>query len=426
MEEKDKNVKKEVEEEKIIDAEIIEEKDIDKEEKTIDKKEINEEEKIIDKEEKNIDNEEKNSNNSFFKSKIFLSIIMFLLGALIMYGLIMASNKGLLIQKVTSENIKTTTVEEESDLKTAINNVYEATVYINVSSRIGSSSGSGFIYKKDDDYGYILTNYHVIKDGTKYLVTLTDNTEVEATLISGDEYYDIAILKIDADKVKKVATLGNSSNLELGDTVFTVGAPFGKEYMGTITKGIVSGVNRMLSSEGSGSYLTEVIQTDASINSGNSGGPICNIKGEVVGITSSKLMGNGIEGMGFAIPINSIIPIIDSIENGKKIERPYLGIQLVNLTNTFMLQYYYGIKINDDVEFGAVISYVEEGKSADEAGLELGDVIVDMDGEKVEDTQHFQYLLYKHKIGDKIKIKYYRNNKLLETTIELKDSIKNE
>ena len=338
----------------------------------------------------------------------------------------MASNKGLLIQKVTSENIKTTTVEEESDLKTAINNVYEATVYINVSSRIGSSSGSGFIYKKDDDYGYILTNYHVIKDGTKYLVTLTDNTEVEATLISGDEYYDIAILKIDADKVKKVATLGNSSNLELGDTVFTVGAPFGKEYMGTITKGIVSGVNRMLSSEGSGSYLTEVIQTDASINSGNSGGPICNIKGEVVGITSSKLMGNGIEGMGFAIPINSIIPIIDSIENGKKIERPYLGIQLVNLTNTFMLQYYYGIKINDDVEFGAVISYVEEGKSADEAGLELGDVIVDMDGEKVEDTQHFQYLLYKHKIGDKIKIKYYRNNKLLETTIELKDSIKNE
>lgn len=385
--------------EKIIDGEVIEEKN-------------------------NSENKEKNNNN-FFKSKFFLGIITFLLGALIMYGLVITSNKGLLVQKVISENIKTTTLEETSDLKIAINNVYESTVYISVSSSRGEmASGSGFIYKKDDKNGYVLTNYHVIKDGKKFIVTLTDNTEVEATLISGDEYYDIAVLKIDADKVKKVATLGNSSNIELGDTVFTVGAPFGKEYMGTITKGIVSGVNRMLSvSNSNNTYLAEVIQTDASINSGNSGGPICNIKGEVIGITSSKLMGSGVEGMGFAIPINSIIPIIDSIENGKKIQRPYLGIQLVDLTNTFMLQYYYSIKINDDVEFGAVVSYIEKGKSADIAGLKLGDVIVDIDGEKVEDVQHFKYLLYKHSIGDKVKIKYYRDNKILETTIELKESI---
>lgn len=385
--------------EKIIDGEVIEEKN-------------------------NSENKEKNNNN-FFKSKFFLGIITFLLGALIMYGLVITSNKRLLVQKVISENIKTTTLEETSDLKIAINNVYESTVYISVSSSRGEiASGSGFIYKKDDKNGYVLTNYHVIKDGKKFIVTLTDNTEVEATLISGDEYYDIAVLKIDADKVKKVATLGNSSNIELGDTVFTVGAPFGKEYMGTITKGIVSGVNRMLSvSNSNNTYLAEVIQTDASINSGNSGGPICNIKGEVIGITSSKLMGSGVEGMGFAIPINSIIPIIDSIENGKKIQRPYLGIQLVDLTNTFMLQYYYSIKINDDVEFGAVVSYIEKGKSADIAGLKLGDVIVDIDGEKVEDVQHFKYLLYKHSIGDKVKIKYYRDNKILETTIELKESI---
>ena len=345
-----------------------------------------------------------------------------------MYGLIITSNNGLLVQKVTNENIKTTTVEEMSDLKTAINNVYESTVYIEVSGNRGTvSSGSGFVYKKEGDISYILTNYHVIQNGYKFIVTLTDGTELDAELVNGDEYYDIAVLKVKSDKIKKVATLGDSSNLELGDTLFTVGAPLGKEYMGTITKGIVSGVNRMVSVKlTSGSYLMEVIQTDASINSGNSGGPICNIKGEVIGITSSKLVGSGVEGMGFAIPINSVLAIIENIESGKKIERPYLGVQLVDLTNTFALQYYYGITIGDDVEFGAVLSYVEEGKAADKAGLKIGDVIVEVDGKKVEDVSHFKYALYKHSIGDKVNIKYYRNNKLEDTTLELTEAIKGE
>lgn len=379
-------------------------------------------------EEKNSENSNLNKDKSFFSSKFFLGTVTFILGALIMYGLIITSNNGLLVQKVTSENVKTTTVEEMSDLKNAINNVYESTVYIEVSgSRGTSSSGSGFVYKSDKDTSYILTNYHVIEDGNKFVVTLTDGTEIDAELVNGDEYYDVAILKVKSDKIKKVATLGDSSNLELGDTVFTVGAPLGKEYMGTITKGIVSGVNRMVSVKlTSGSYLMEVIQTDASINSGNSGGPICNIKGEVIGITSSKLVGSGVEGMGFAIPINSVLSIIDNIESGKKIERPYLGVQLVDLTNTFALQYYYGINIGDDVEFGAVLSYIEKGKTADKAGLKIGDVIVEVDGGKIEDVSHFKYALYKHSIGDKVSIKYYRNNKLEETTLELTEAIKGE
>ena len=351
----------------------------------------------------------------------------FVVGAVIMYSLIATSNKGILVQKVTSENIKTTTVEEVSDLKTAINNVYESTVYIEVSGNRGViSSGSGFVYKTEDDYGYILTNYHVIDGGSKFNVSFTDGDVASAELISGDEYYDIAVLKVDSKKVKKVSTIGNSSTLELGDSVFTVGAPLGKEYMGTITKGIVSGINRMISVElDSGSYLMEVIQTDASINSGNSGGPICNIKGEVIGITSSKLMGDGIEGMGFAIPINSVMDVIESLESGKEIVRPYLGVQLVDLTNTFALQYYYGITIGSDVEFGAVLSYIEEKKPAANAGLKVGDVIVEINGEKVEDVSHFKYILYKHKVGDTIKVKYYRENKLKDTTIILSETIEN-
>jgi len=402
MEEKNKQ------EEKIIEAEIV------KEEINPIKEEINE--------------EKENRLKDFLTSKAFLCICTFFLGIFVMY-ITSLTNKGTtLIQKVTSENIKTTTVEEESDLKKAINNVYESTIYIEVSSNRGTiSSGSGFVYKEDDKYGYILTNYHVIDKGNKFNVTFTDGSDADAELISGDEYYDIAVLKVSKDKIKSVSTIGNSSNLELGDTVFTVGAPIGKEYMGTITKGIVSGINRMVSVElGSGSYLMEVIQTDAPINSGNSGGPICNIRGEVVGITSSKLAGTGIEGMGFAIPINSVMDVIENIETGKEIVRPYLGVQLVDLTNTFALQYYYGIRIGSDVEFGAVLSYVEENKPADKAKLKAGDVIVEIDGEKIDDVSHFKYVLYKHKVGDSIKVKYYRENKLGETTIVLSEAIENE
>ena len=344
-------------------------------------------------------------------------LIAFLLGLITMF---------IIKDKVsnTEENIKritTTTIEEQSDLKKGINNIYESVVYIEVyNNDITIASGSGFLYKE----GYILTNYHVIENGNSYKVIFSDNSEIDATYINGDEYYDIAILKID-DKTKNIASLGDSSNIELGDTVFTVGAPLGREYKGTITKGIVSGTNRMVTVElSSGTYLMEVIQTDASINSGNSGGPICNINGDVIGITSSKLKGTGVEGMGFAIPINSVKEILDKLESGEKIERPYLGVQLADLDNSFVLQYYYGIRIGKDVTFGAVLSYVENGKSADRAGLKLGDVIVEMDGVKIEDTSHFRYQLYKHKIGDKVKIKYYRNNKLLDTTLELNEAIK--
>ena len=373
-------------------------------------------------------NKSNRRNENFFTSKIFLTMCSFVLGSAIMFVIILlTTNTNLLAQKVTTENIKTTTLEEVSDLKLAINSVYDSAVYIEVTGSITPASGSGFVYKIDDNKGYILTNYHVIKNGSSYKVTFNDGTEVSATLVSGDEYYDIAVLTVPAENVKTVAILGNSDSVELGDTVFTVGAPLGKDYRGTITKGIISGIDRVvqvkLTNE---TYLMEVIQTDASINEGNSGGPICNIKGEVIGITSSKLVGSGVEGMGFAIPINKVKELIGDIEIGTKLERPYLGVQLVDLTNTFALQYYYNIRISSDVEFGAVLSLVEENMPADKAGLKVGDVIIEMDGEKVSDTSHFKYILYKHKVGDKIQVKYYRENKLQETTIELTKSTKSE
>ena len=361
------------------------------------------------------------------KTNVFTIILAFIIGALIMYFVYnyLTTNK---IIKVNKESITTTTLEEVSDLKKAISEVYDAVVY--VETKRGDnviSSGSGFIYKKDDKNAYILTNYHVIEDGDNYSITLSNDIDLDAIYVNGDQYYDMAVLKVESKEISKVAKLGESSTVELGDSVFAVGSPLGRDYMGTITKGIVSGVNRMLSVKlSNGSYLMEVIQTDAPINSGNSGGPLCNIKGEVIGISSSKMQGTGVEGLGFAIPIDLIKAILDDIEQGKTIERPYLGIQLVDMVNKQIFEYKYNVKVSDKPKYGAIVGYVEEGKTAAISGLKVGDVIVEMDDKKIKDVSHFIYELFKCKKGDKVKIKYYREDDLKELTLTLNETIKND
>ena len=360
------------------------------------------------------------------KTNIFLIVLSFILGCVVAYCLYsyLINNN---VIKLNKKSIITTTLEETSDLKKGIDEVYDAVVYIE--TRVGEdavAAGSGFIYKKDDKNAYILTNYHVIEDGDNYAITLSNGTEMEANYVNGDQYYDMAVLKISSKEVTKVAKLAESSNVELGDSVFAVGSPLGKDYMGTITKGIISGVNRMVSvGIENNTYLMEVMQTDASINSGNSGGPLCNIKGEVIGISSSKIKGTGIEGIGFAIPIDSIKAILSDIEEGKKIERPYLGVQLLDLSNKQLFEYKYRVSVSNKAKYGVIVGYVEEGKTADKAGLKVGDVIVELDGKKVSDVSHFIYEVFKHKKGDQIKIKYYRQDDIKEATLNLNETIKN-
>lgn len=371
----------------------------------------------------------KERNNSW----IYLIIISVLtVGVIALISIILMGklniNKVITNRKTNETVVSSKTIEEQSDLKNAISKVYNSVVYIQVEvmSRMGTqvASGSGFVYKKDSKNGYILTNNHVIEDANKIVVTYIDGSETEAELVGRDEFSDVAVLKVKADTVLEVAEIGSSDDAEIGDTVFTVGAPLGKEYMGTITKGIVSGVNRKVSVKlSSGSYLMETIQTDATINSGNSGGPLCNISGQVIGITSSKLVGEGVEGMGFSIPINTVNAIIDKLEKGEKIERPYLGVQLADVSNSYGLQYYYNINISKDIKYGAILTYVEKNKPASNAGLEVGDVVVEMDGEKIESSAQFRYNLYKHNVGDEIKVKYYRGDDKKDTTIKLTDKI---
>lgn len=365
-----------------------------------------------------------NGNKKTNKFLIFLAFIFGVVATYFAYNYMIKNN----IVKINKKNITTTTIEEVSDFKNAIGEIYDAVVYIE--TRVNDqavAAGSGFIYKKDENSAYVLTNYHVIEDGDNYRVTLSSDIELEATYVNGDQYYDIAVLKIDSKDVTKVATLKEPSKIELGDSVFAVGSPLGKDYMGTITKGIISGINRMVTVKiDNQNYLMEVMQTDAPINSGNSGGPLCNIKGEVIGISSSKIKETGVEGIGFAIPIDSVKAILNDIEQGKKIERPYLGIQLVDMVNKQIFEYRYNVKVSDKTKYGAIVGYIEEGKTADIGGLKVGDVIIEMDNKKITDVSHFIFEIFKHKKGDKVKIKYYRGDDIKEVTLNLSETIKND
>ncbi len=232
------------------------------------------------------------------------------------------------------------------------------------------------------------------------MVVSSNLQESDAILLGSDELTDLAVIRIAKEKASAVATLGDSSTINVGDTVFTVGSPEGIKYLGTVTKGIISGLNREVNMYiGEEEYIINVLQTDAAINPGNSGGPLVNINGEVIGINSLKLVQNEIEGMGFAIPIEEVLLYTDRLEQGKQIQRPYLGLELVDADN--------GIMITN-------IKY--ENISSD---FHKGDIITKIDDVEVRDVVHFRYLLYKHEIGDMVKISYLHNQQENDVKIKL-------
>lgn len=324
------------------------------------------------------------------------------------------------------ESVQTTgsrsnvTIEETNTISTAVDKIYDAVIYVE-SYKYNQvvSSGSGFVYKKDSKYGYIMTNHHVVDGATEIKVSTINGDLVSATLLGSDSYADLAVLRIDADKVIDVASVGDSTKSKIGDTVFTVGTPIDSQYMGTVTKGILSNQARTITvSSNSGNYMMEVLQTDASINPGNSGGPLVNINGEVIGITSMKLVTNEVEGMGFAIPIEVAMAQVDKLESGKEIQRPYIGVVMYDVSNVALL-YRNNIKLDKDATDGVVISEVQKGSSAAEAGLQANDVILSVDGTKVKNSAHFKYILYKHNIGDTVKLNVSRNGKELDVNLKL-------
>ena len=409
------------ENEKNINEEIndVKEETVNDDNKLIEAEVVYEENSDKKKQKKRKDFVNKSSEKSIWLRKNFKYIILFVLGFVFAIIFIFCFKEVML--KSSSFDVEL----HDEGLNLGIKNIYDATVYIeNYKNEKLSVSGTGFVYKKDSGKGYILTNYHVVNGSTSLKVTFSDDSKVNAKFVGGDEYSDIAVISVDDSAVKQVAKLGSSVSSVLGDTVFTVGSPVGDEYRGTVTRGILSGKDRLVSvavSGGVNDYVMKLLQTDAAMNPGNSGGPLCNVNGEVIGMNSLKLVKNEVEGMGFAISIEDIKSHLDTFENKGKIKRPYLGISMINLENQEAMEYY-GLskKVDTKLEKGVVVEEVQSGTSAD-GKLMTGDIVIKLNGTKVNNMAYLRYELFKNEVGDKVVFTVERDGKLVDVAIVLKE-----
>ena len=366
-------------------------------------------------------NGKKNDNNVGVVLTVSI-MLSFVCGAL---GAFLVMNNGVLSGQSVQSVVKNITTSElvETSISLSVDKVYGSTVII-IAYKDGKkiSTGTGFVYKKDKKNAYIMTNNHVIDSADKVEVEFNDKNErIEAKILGGEAYSDIAVLTIDAKKSGSIVETGDSKGVKLGDTIFTVGSPMGINYKGTVTKGILSGKDRMVEVSLSGSttdYYMNVLQLDAAVNPGNSGGPLCDVSGKVIGIISLKIVQDEVEGMGFAIPIEDALDYASAIEKGGKVERPYIGISMLDLTQEYYL-WQNRITIPEGVDAGVAILEVVAGSPADKAKLKKGDIVVKIGDSKVTGLADFRYELYKHKVGDKIKITYYREGKKQTTDITL-------
>ncbi|MEY8442173.1 trypsin-like peptidase domain-containing protein [Lactobacillaceae bacterium 24-114] len=285
-----------------------------------------------------------------------------------------------------------------------------------------ASEGSGVIYKKSGNSAYIVTNNHVVSGSSALQVILSNGKKVNATLVGADAATDLAVLKINSANVDTVAEFGNSNSIAAGQDVLAIGSPMGSEYANTVTKGIISATNRTLKTSTDGT-MTSVIQTDAAINSGNSGGPLINMAGQVIGINSMKLAsnndGSSVEGMGFAIPSNEVVKIINQLIKNGKISRPSLGISMVDLSRVTTSQQQSILKLPSSITKGVVVMDVQSGSAASSAGLQQYDVITKFGSTKITNSSTLKTALYKHKVGDSVKVTYYRDGQKKTTTVQL-------
>lgn len=288
-----------------------------------------------------------------------------------------------------------------------------------------ASEGSGVIYKKSGDTAYIVTNNHVVSGSNSLEVIMSNGKKLPAKIVGTDSVTDLAVLKINSAPVTTVASFGDSDNIKVGETALAIGSPLGSEYATSLTQGIISAKKRTIetsNSNGQGTGEATVIQTDAAINAGNSGGPLINLAGQVIGINSMKLSSSGsstsVEGMGFAIPSNEVVSVIDELVKNGKINRPALGVTLVDLTAISSDQQKSILKLPSSVTGGSVIMSVNAGP-AKTAGLKKYDVVTKVDGKSIKDTAELREALYKHKVGDTVKIGYYHSGKYKTTDVKL-------
>lgn len=341
------------------------------------------------------------------------------------------------------KNAVVTVINLKKESSNSNNSLY-GSIFGNSSSSSNSSSksknletyaeGSGVIYKKSGNAAYVVTNNHVISGSNAVEIIMSNGKKLSAKVVGKDSVTDLAVLKINSSEVSTVASFGNSNSIKVGETALAIGSPLGSDYATSLTQGIISAKKRTVATTNESGQETgeaTVIQTDAAINSGNSGGPLINLAGQVVGINSMKLASSGssgtsVEGMGFAIPSNEVVTIINQLIEKGKIVRPAIGASLLDLTDITASQQKSILKLPSKVTEGAVIYNTYASSPARNAGLKKYDVVTNLDGTKITSVATLRDKLYKLKVGDSVKISWYRGStlktgiiKLTETTSEL-------
>ena len=401
----------------------------------------------------NNQNNNNNNNNKIIKKVALVSLVAGLLGG----GIAVGGYNWYENRNVTSNNSLGTTktsnikVDVSSQTTKAFKSVKNAVVSVEAYSSssasdsleaiFGNSSkgeatstseGSGVIYKKSGNTAFIVTNNHVVSGSNKIEIILASGKKVSATEVGHDVVSDLAVLKINAKDVTQVASFGDSDNIQVGETALAIGSPLGSQYATSLTEGIISAKKRTIDvtdSSGNATGQATVIQTDAAINPGNSGGPLINLAGQVIGINSMKLSSTGtssygsdstsVEGMGFAIPSNEVVKIINQLVKNGKVSRPALGVAVVDLSNISSSDQSSTLKLPSSVTEGVVIASVESDSPLKNTDIKKYDVITKVNGKKISDVATLKEELYKYKIGDTVSIEYYHEGSKKTTNVKL-------
>ncbi|WP_147802551.1 S1C family serine protease [Alkalicoccus halolimnae] len=344
-------------------------------------------------------------------------------------------------EQEAEQEIESVSLETTSDVTEAVDRVSDAVVGI-VNMNVGGTgafggpegggegTGSGIIYKIEEDRAFVVTNQHVIdgaaEGNTDVDVTMTDGSRVPAEFVGEDVLTDLAVLTIDAEGIETIADFGNSGTLRSGEPAIAIGNPLAFE--GSVTLGIISATERSipvdLSGNGQPDWEAEVLQTDAAINPGNSGGALVNIQGEVVGINSMKIAQQAVEGIGFSIPTEIAMPVIEDLEQYGEVQRPQMGIALRSLQEIPSDHWQNTLGLPEDVKGGVYVEGVEPGSPAEEGGLQEDDVIVELEDTEISDAHDLRRFLYSEVgIGDEMEVTFYRDGELQTTSIVLAEEV---
>lgn len=287
-----------------------------------------------------------------------------------------------------------------------------------------AGSGSGVIYKTEGDTAYVITNHHVVDGAEEIKINLESGDSVDAELVGSDIWTDLAVLSIPSDVVETTIEFGDSSDLLVGEPAIAIGSPLGEIFSGSVSQGIISGLDRSvpvdLDGDGSNDWEASVIQTDAAINPGNSGGALIDANGRLIGINSMKVGIASVEGIGFAIPVDEVEQVASQLEENGEVTRPFLGITLQDLLNVASSSVYDQLQLPEDVKGGVIISGVQENSPAAEAGLQELDVITHLDGEPINNMVELrQHLYYAKSSGEEMTIDFYRDGEQQSATVVL-------